>query len=76
MPPTMIRGAIKAAVADALASIPPERNGYVEVLVGLDTGVNIVTAVKSDDGRWTAMGWFGSNWEGELSGGTAVRFAW
>lgn len=75
-PPTMIRGAIRAAVADAIASIPPEKSGYAEIAVSLDTGVNIVTAAKTKDGRWTAVSWFGSDWSGNLQGGASVTFAW
>ncbi len=75
-PPTMIRGAIRAAVADVLKDMPPDKRGYAEIAVSLEAGVNIVTAIQTEDGRWTAVSWFGSNWQGELTAGGAIKVAW
>lgn len=77
MPPTMIRGAIKAAVADALATIgPDDPANVVEVAVGLETGVNLVYAHKSPNGRWVAAAYVGSNWNGDLTAGAQITARW
>lgn len=74
--PGQIRGAIKAAVAEALAGIPPGKQGMAEVAVDLDTGVNLVYAHKTPDGKWTAAAWVGRTWEGDISGGAVITRTW
>jgi hypothetical protein len=75
-PPSQIRGAIRAAVAEALAEIPPDRNGIAELAVSLESGVNLVYAHKMQGGKWTAVAYLGSNWSGEISGGVSVKLSW
>jgi hypothetical protein len=75
MPPTAIRGAIRAAVADALAAIPPGQQSLAEVAVSLEDGVNLVYAHKVD-GRWTAAAYVGRRWDGEIRAGAIVTATW
>lgn len=74
-PPDQIRGAIRAAVAECLATIPPGKSGVVEVGVSLEHGVNLVYAHKVND-RWTAFSWVGRNWSGEITGGAQITASW
>lgn len=77
MPPTMIAGSIRQAVAEALASIPPDGpENTVEIAVGLETGVNLVYAHRSSNGKFVAKSWLGSNWSGDLTAGVAITARW
>jgi hypothetical protein len=75
-PPPLISGAIRAAVAEALASIPPGKHGMAEVAVGLESGVNLVYAHKSADGKWTAAAHLGRRWDGAMTVGAIVTATW
>jgi hypothetical protein len=77
-PPSQIRGAIRAAVAEALANVPPGRQ-MVKVAVSLETGVNLVYAFKSRDGgheHWEIVSWLGKDWSGDLTAGGTATFSW
>lgn len=75
-PPSNIRGSIKAAVAEVIATIPPGKKAVVEIAVALETGVNVVYAFKGANGKWTVASWLGSNWSGKLAGGAQITRAW
>lgn len=75
-PPDLIRGAIRAAVADALASIPPGKQGIAEIAVSMEHGVNLVYAHKLPNERWTAVAYVGRRWDGAMTGGAVVAATW
>jgi hypothetical protein len=75
-PPTAIRGAIRSAVAEALASIPEGKTSMAEVAVSLEDGVNLVYAHKSPSGRWEAAAYVGRRWDGEIAAGAVVTATW
>lgn len=74
-PPVALQPSIRAAIADAVAAIPPGRNG---ALVGIATerGWNAAVVSKLGD-DWEVQAWVGKDWQAPgVTYGTVVRKSW
>lgn len=68
-PPAGISASLEAAVARAVAAIPPDRTG---ALIGVATqrGMNLVVAARDASGDLRAQAWIGkSGWDTPLTQG-------
>ncbi len=74
-PPVALQPSIRAAIADAVAAIPPGRSG---ALVGIATEKGWNAAVVSKLGAdWEVQAWVGKDWSAPgVSYGTVVRKSW
>jgi hypothetical protein len=74
-PPVALQPSLRAAIADAVATIPPGRNG---ALVGIATerGWNAAIVSKLAD-DWEVQAWVGKDWDAVgVTYGTVVRKSW
>lgn len=75
VPPGPIASMLKQQVHQALSEIPEGKQGAL-VAVATESGVNLVVAHRSRDGRWTANAWIGKEWTKPVSAGANVKLTW
>jgi hypothetical protein len=74
-PPAALQPSIRAAIADAVASIPPGRSGAL-VSVVTETGVNAAIVARLGE-HWDVQAWIGKDWHtAGVTYGARVRTSW
>jgi hypothetical protein len=72
-PPVELQPVLRAAIADAVAHIPPGKSGALVALVN-DAGANAAIAARVG-GVWAVQAWVKS-WKGRADYGGVVRASW
>jgi len=73
-PPAAILVELTKQVHDAVATLPPGKNGAL-VGVATTTGVNLAVVAKAGE-HVKVVGWAGRTWGQPISGGAAVQVDW
>lgn len=73
-PPATLQPSLRAAIAEAVASIPPGKSGAIVAVVN-EKGANAAIVGKVG-GIWDVQAWVGKTWTQDTQYGASVSAAW